>query len=160
MFFVSHLSIQHFLSSKRRAFLKEDFGRRLCEESTIDQEPQTQKLHYALWPLVHPESSYKQIQYQAALPLFNRSLTEPSKIFLATLVCYRFTLRSRRGPHVSVGQGGVKSFRREIDRRLDYASHIKHEPKLCREGISETVPHHFRMLAVDKISELDSVIAR
>jgi len=72
----------------------------------------------------------------------------------------RFTLRSRRGPHVSVGQGGVKSFRREIDRRLDYASHIKHEPKLCREGISETVPHHFRMLAVDKITELDSVIAR
>ena len=72
----------------------------------------------------------------------------------------RFTLRSRRGPHVSVGQGGVKSFRREIDRRLDYASHIKHEPKLCREGISQTVPHHYRMMAVDKISDLDTVIAR
>ena len=46
----------------------------------------------------------------------------------------RFTLRSRRGPHVSVGQGGVKAFRREIDRRLDSASHIKYEPKLCRQG--------------------------
>ena len=46
----------------------------------------------------------------------------------------RFSLRSRRGPHVSVGQGGVKAFRREIDRRLDYASHIKYEPKLCRQG--------------------------
>ena len=72
----------------------------------------------------------------------------------------RFTLRSRRGPHVSVGQGGVKSFRREIDRRLDYANHIKYEPKLCREGISENVSHHFRMMAVDRITELDNVIAR
>lgn len=88
----------------------------------------------------------------------------------------RFTLRSRRGPHVSVGQGGVKvnmsiytliimykvtlqAFRREIDRRLDYANHIKHEPKLCREGISRSVAHHHRMMAVDKIAELDDVIA-
>ena len=38
----------------------------------------------------------------------------------------RFTLRSRRGPHVSVGQGGVKTLRREIDRRLEYASHIRY----------------------------------
>ena len=37
----------------------------------------------------------------------------------------RFTIRSRRGPHVSVGQGGVKALRREIDRRLEYASHIR-----------------------------------
>jgi len=71
----------------------------------------------------------------------------------------RFTLRSRRGPHVSVGQGGVKAFRREIDRRLDYANHIKYEPKLCREGISRSVAHHHRMMAVDKIAELDDVIA-
>ena len=71
----------------------------------------------------------------------------------------RFTLRSRRGPHLSVGQGGVKAFRREIDRRLDYASHIKYEPKLCRKGISESVAHDYRMLAVDKIAELDDVIA-
>jgi len=67
----------------------------------------------------------------------------------------RFTLRSRRGPHVSVGQGGVKSFRREIDRRLDYASHIKYEPVLSRPGQAQ----HFRLLAVDKLSELDSEIA-
>ena len=72
----------------------------------------------------------------------------------------RFTLRSRRGPHVSVGQGGVKAFRREIDRRLDYASHIKHEPKLCREHDKEKSGHYYRMLAVDKISELDDVVAR
>lgn len=37
----------------------------------------------------------------------------------------RFTLRSRRGPHVSVGQGGLKPLRREIDRRLEYANHIR-----------------------------------
>eukprot|EP00092_Neocalanus_flemingeri_P037394 GFUD01040719.1.p1 GENE.GFUD01040719.1~~GFUD01040719.1.p1 ORF type:complete len:137 (+),score=43.66 GFUD01040719.1:79-489(+) len=72
----------------------------------------------------------------------------------------RFTLRSRRGPHVSVGQGGVKAFRREIDRRLDYASHMRYEPKLGRPGGSETVAHKHRVVAVDKIAELDDIIAR
>ena len=71
----------------------------------------------------------------------------------------RFTLRSRRGPHVSVGQGGVKAFRREIDRRLDYASHIKYEPVLSRPGQPDGLPHHYRLLAVDKVAELDLVIA-
>eukprot|EP00092_Neocalanus_flemingeri_P022255 GFUD01024134.1.p1 GENE.GFUD01024134.1~~GFUD01024134.1.p1 ORF type:complete len:270 (+),score=85.38 GFUD01024134.1:80-889(+) len=72
----------------------------------------------------------------------------------------RFTLRSRRGPHVSVGQGGVKAFRREIDRRLDYASHMRYEPKLGRPGGSENVAHKHRVVAVDKIAELDDIIAR
>ena len=72
----------------------------------------------------------------------------------------RFTLRSRRGPHVSVGQGGVKAFRREIDRRLDYASHIKYEPVLSRPGQADSLPHHYRLLAVDKVSELDLVITK
>merc|ERR1719209_2220554 len=72
----------------------------------------------------------------------------------------RFTLRSRRGPHVSVGQGGVKAFRREIDRRLDYANHIRYEPKLGREGGPENLGHKHRVTAVDKISELDDIIAR
>jgi len=72
----------------------------------------------------------------------------------------RFTLRSRRGPHVSVGQGGVKAFRREIDRRLDYANHIRYEPKLGREGGPENTAHKHRVTAVDKISELDEIIAR
>lgn len=71
----------------------------------------------------------------------------------------RFTLRSRRGPHVSVGQGGVKSFRREIDRRLDYASHIKHEPVLARPGLPDSLPHRHRLLAVDRLAELDQLIA-
>ena len=53
-----------------------------------------------------------------------------------------------------------QAFRREIDRRLDYASHVKHEPALCRDGIAESVAHHHRMLAVDRVTELDTVIAR
>ena len=35
----------------------------------------------------------------------------------------------------------LQAFRRKIDRRLDYANHIKYEPKLCREGISRSVAH-------------------
>jgi len=78
----------------------------------------------------------------------------------------RFTLRSRRGPHISVGQGGVKAFRREIDRRLDYASHIKHEPRLCNDDAAQRTSHDLkkkysdRMLAVDQCADLSSIIAR
>jgi len=72
----------------------------------------------------------------------------------------RFTIRSRRGPHVSVGQGGVKALRREIDRRLEYASHIRYEPRLGRVGTSDNAAHKYRVAAVDKISELDDVIAK
>lgn len=37
---------------------------------------------------------------------------------------------------------------------------MKHEPALCRDGIAESVAHHHRMLAVDRVTELDTVIAR
>jgi len=70
----------------------------------------------------------------------------------------RFALRNRRGPHVSVGQGCVKLLRREIDRRLDYAGHIRHEPSLCRPG-QEASSHQHRATAVDRLKELDKVIA-
>lgn len=72
----------------------------------------------------------------------------------------RFTIRSRRGPHVSVGQGGVKALRREIDRRLEYASHIRYEPRLGRVGSSENAAHRHRIVAVDKIAELDDIILK
>jgi len=72
----------------------------------------------------------------------------------------RFTIRSRRGPHMSVGQGGVKALRREIDRRLEYASHIRYEPKLGREGGSDASAHMHRVQAVDKVAELDDIIAK
>jgi len=56
----------------------------------------------------------------------------------------RFALRSRRGPHVSVGQGSMKQLRREIDRRLDYVNYVTHEPQLGKPG-SQDVPHHHRL---------------
>jgi len=73
----------------------------------------------------------------------------------------RFTIRSRRGPHVSVGQGGVKALRREIDRRLEYASHIRYEPRLGRsDNTGDSASHRHRVTAVDKIAELDDIIAK
>jgi len=73
----------------------------------------------------------------------------------------RFTLRSRRGPHVSVGQGSYKQLRREIDRRLDYVHHIRYEPKLLRQsGEAEGLPHHYRAKALDEVQVLDTVLSR
>jgi len=70
----------------------------------------------------------------------------------------RFTLRNRRGPHVSVGQGCMKSLRREIDRRLDYAAYIRHEPQLSSKGQASS-SHQLRAIAVDRLKELDKAIA-
>merc|ERR1719244_1368209 len=76
----------------------------------------------------------------------------------------RFTLRSRRGPHVSVGQGGVKQLRREIDRRLDYVNHMRYEPKLGRdescERPSDECQLQYRAKALDMVVELDTAISR
>ena len=60
----------------------------------------------------------------------------------------------------------MKAFRREIDRRLDYASHIKHEPRLCSDDAAQRTSHDLnnkysdRMLAVDQCADLSSIIAR
>lgn len=40
----------------------------------------------------------------------------------------RFALRTRRGPHTHIGQGGPKFLRREIDRLLEYVPYVKLEP--------------------------------
>ncbi|EFX61616.1 hypothetical protein DAPPUDRAFT_18736, partial [Daphnia pulex] len=45
----------------------------------------------------------------------------------------RFTLRSRRGPHVPIGHSAPRWLRKEIERRLDLVGRIKHEPKLVSE---------------------------
>jgi len=71
----------------------------------------------------------------------------------------RFALRNRRGPHVSVGQGSMKQLRREIDRRLDYVSHVTHEPQLGRAGQAPH-PDSARIQAVDRVLELDTVMAK
>jgi len=71
----------------------------------------------------------------------------------------RFALRSRRGPHISVGQGSMKQLRREIDRRLDYVSHVNYEPQVGKTGETSSL-HHHRLQLLDKVAELDTVIAR
>jgi len=75
----------------------------------------------------------------------------------------RFTLRGRRGPHVSVGQGGMKFLRKEIDRRIEYAAHIKHVPRIhCHDEFDVTSDPNlrFRVQAVDSVGELDSLLAQ
>ena len=46
---------------------------------------------------------------------------------------------------------------------IDHIIHItnaRYEPKLGRVGSSENVAHKHRIVAVDKISELDEIIAK
>lgn len=80
----------------------------------------------------------------------------------------RFTLRSRRGPHVSVGQGALKVLRKEIDRRIEYAAHVRYEPVLASSGGSgpataeppgSSSDLRYRVMAVDKLVELDTLVA-
>lgn len=73
----------------------------------------------------------------------------------------RFALRNRRGPHTHIGQGGPKALRREIDRRLDYVSHIKHEPPLISDtddAPSQTRTSH-RIAAVEEIRSFENDLA-
>ncbi|KAH8405722.1 hypothetical protein KR215_007424, partial [Drosophila sulfurigaster] len=82
----------------------------------------------------------------------------------------RFTLRSRRGPHVAVGTDAKKGLRREIERRLDCIQKIAQEPKLLwtdtdkyivqPEQESNLPPYYYRMKAVDDVKLLESEIAR
>ncbi|ALC41941.1 CG6665 [Drosophila busckii] len=82
----------------------------------------------------------------------------------------RFTLRSRRGPHVPVGNDAKKGLRREIERRLDCIQKIAQEPKLLwtdpdkyivqPETQEELPPYYYRMKAVDDVKLLESEIAR
>jgi len=72
----------------------------------------------------------------------------------------RFSLRSRRGPHVSVGQGGQKLLRKEIDRRIEYAAHIHHEPRIGgNTNIHlQNANIRYRVTAVDSVASLDNLI--
>jgi len=72
----------------------------------------------------------------------------------------RFTLRNRRGPHFSVGQGCMKSLRREIDRRVEYCAYIQHEPHLSNKGqANRSMDDNNRSNALDRLKELDKVVA-
>ncbi|XP_050083254.1 protein C1orf43 homolog [Anopheles aquasalis] len=83
----------------------------------------------------------------------------------------RFTLRQRRGPHVSVGHDAKKSIKREIERRLDSIQKIYYEPKLIwdekKDGDkyilqpdSKLPPYYWRMKAVDDVKELEREVAK
>ncbi|XP_023159975.1 uncharacterized protein C1orf43 homolog [Drosophila hydei] len=82
----------------------------------------------------------------------------------------RFTLRSRRGPHVPVGNDAKKALRREIERRLDCIQKIAQEPKLLWTDTDKYIlqpgpeqelpPYYYRMKAVDDVKLLESEIAR
>uniref|UniRef100_A0A1A9X310 Uncharacterized protein n=1 Tax=Glossina brevipalpis TaxID=37001 RepID=A0A1A9X310_9MUSC len=77
----------------------------------------------------------------------------------------RFTLRSRRGPHVPVGNDAKKALRKEIERRLDCIQKIVQEPKLLwmddkyiLQPEKSLPPYYYRMQAVDDIKILEQEI--
>uniref|UniRef100_T1PHA6 NICE-3 protein n=1 Tax=Musca domestica TaxID=7370 RepID=T1PHA6_MUSDO len=79
----------------------------------------------------------------------------------------RFTLRSRRGPHVPVGNDAKKALRKEIERRLDCIQKIQVEPKLLWNDDKYILqkdkplpPYYYRMQAVDDIKILEREIAK
>lgn len=82
----------------------------------------------------------------------------------------RFTLRQRRGPHVTVGHDSKKSVKKEIERRIDCIQKIYFEPKLLwddKDGEkyilrpdSNLPPYYYRMKAVDDVKELEKEIAK
>ncbi|CAG5099899.1 Similar to Protein C1orf43 homolog (Rattus norvegicus) [Cotesia congregata] len=64
----------------------------------------------------------------------------------------RFALRSRRGPHISIGQDAKKSLKRELERRIQVIPRIQHEPQLISdpryimEPGSQVPPHYYPAL--------------
>ncbi|CAG0889908.1 unnamed protein product [Darwinula stevensoni] len=67
----------------------------------------------------------------------------------------RFTLRSRKGPHVPVGHGASGGMQKEINRRLDRLTEICYEPKLLFEPSTEKTGAFYRMKAVDSLKVLE-----
>lgn len=80
----------------------------------------------------------------------------------------RFTLRSRRGPHIPVGHDATKSLKKEIERRLDCIQRIAYEPELLPDDDSSYIlqpdsslpPYYYRLKAVDDIKILEKEIAK
>jgi len=81
----------------------------------------------------------------------------------------RFTIRSRRGPHVPVGHDAKKSIKKEIERRLDcIQQRIVYEPQLIYDDDSRYIlkpdttlpPYYYRLKAVDDIRILEKEIAK
>jgi NICE-3 protein len=55
----------------------------------------------------------------------------------------------------------VKILRKEIDRRIEYAAHVRHEPVVATPGgqPESSGDLRYRMVAVDKLVELDTLVA-
>lgn len=81
----------------------------------------------------------------------------------------RFTLRSRRGPHVPVGHDAKKSIKKEIERRIDcIQQRIAYEPQLIHDDDSRYIlkpdtvlpPYYYRFRVVDDIKTLEKEITK
>lgn len=79
----------------------------------------------------------------------------------------RFSLRSRRGPHVPVGHDAKKSVKKEIERRLDCIQQIVFEPELIEDDScyilqpdAHLPPFYYRLKAVDDMKILEKEIAK
>ncbi|CAH0724160.1 unnamed protein product, partial [Brenthis ino] len=77
----------------------------------------------------------------------------------------RFALRSRRGPHVTIGTDAKKCLKKEIERRIEAVPRIVYEPRLlCAEPshyiLEPQQPYHYRFRAVDDVKTLEDEIAR
>ncbi|XP_052277722.1 protein C1orf43 homolog isoform X2 [Dreissena polymorpha] len=75
----------------------------------------------------------------------------------------RFTLKSRRGPYVSIGSNVPKELRTEIFRRINRVPDIKHEPKLVNPAIEALAKSgdnnfYYRMKAMDAFSRFDDCL--
>lgn len=79
----------------------------------------------------------------------------------------RFTVKSRRGPHIAIGYDAPKSWHREIQTRMDRVVDVQYEP-LVLSKTDETMysdqqtnnlhSHYYRMKAVDSLSLLEKEI--
>ncbi|KAF7279674.1 protein C1orf43 homolog [Rhynchophorus ferrugineus] len=80
----------------------------------------------------------------------------------------RFSLRSRRGPHVPIGHDGPKSLKKEIEKRLDAIPRIICDPKLISRDDpryivcpGQQIPaHYYRLKAVDDVKVLENEITK
>ncbi|XP_026474115.1 uncharacterized protein C1orf43 homolog [Ctenocephalides felis] len=78
----------------------------------------------------------------------------------------RFSLRSRRGPHIAIGHDAKKSLRKEVERKIEAIPKIYCEPQLIsdhdirNEQEEMALPYYCRFKAVDDVKLLESEISK
>lgn len=82
---------------------------------------------------------------------------------LAKRQIMRFSLRSSRRPHISIGSDAPKKMRKSILECLDRVCKIRHEPVLLNAKVLQTataVPnsYYYRMKALDSFSKFDETL--